>query len=260
MSKMKTAKWMKCLGVAALSLAIPFVSAVARAQGGDDARIDKDVHKALDDKRFSNVSVAVHGGGVVLTGTVDDYAAKEQADSKAHHVHGVHGVDNEIEVGGAHVDDAALRNKLAGELAEYRVGYGTNAFNAISLEIHDGVVTLDGTVYGPVDKSDALSIVASTPGVRDVVDNLKVAPVSPMDDELRIRLARTIYGTEQLQQYALNPANPIRITVVNGNVTLTGVVDSKADKDIAGIKANTVPGVFKVTNDLQVASESGKGK
>ena len=93
-----------------------------------------------------------------------------------------------------------------------------------------------------------------------MVDDLKVAPVSPMDDGLRIRLARAIYGSPQLQRYGLDPANPIRIMVVNGNVTLSGVVDSKADKDIAGIQANTVSGVFKVTNDLEVASDTKKGR
>jgi hypothetical protein len=91
------------------------------------------------------------------------------------------------------------------------------------------------------------------------VDDIQVAPVSPMDDRLRIQLARTIYGTPQLQKYALDPAKPIRITVINGHVTLTGVVDNKMDKDVANIRANSVPGVFSVNNQLQIAGpESGK--
>src|SRR5437763_936785 len=104
-------------------------------------------------------------------------------------------------------------------------------------------------------KDAALSLVAHTPGVRDVVDNLEVAPVSPMDDELRLRLARAIYGAPSLQRYSLDPARPIRITVVNGNVILSGVVDRKMDKDVAGIRANSVPGVFKVINDIEVAGQ-----
>jgi osmotically-inducible protein OsmY len=144
-------------------------------------------------------------------------------------------------------------------LAYDRVGYGTTAFNAISIGVDHGVVTLEGTVYWEPDKDSAVGLVANTPGVKDVIDNLKVAPVSPMDDQLRLRLARVIYGTPQLQKYALDPAKPIRIMVINGNVTLSGVVDSKMDKDIAGLKANSVPGIFKVVNDLQVAGpESGK--
>ncbi len=60
-------------------------------------------------------------------------------------------------------------------------------------------------------------------------------------------------GATQLNKYAIDPAKPIRITVVNGNVTLSGVVDSQADKDVANIRANTVSGVFKVVNNLEVA-------
>jgi osmotically-inducible protein OsmY len=65
--------------------------------------------------------------------------------------------------------------------------------------------------------------------------------------------ARAVYGATQLNKYAIDPAKPIRITVVNGNVTLSGMVDSQADKDVANIRANGVPGVFKVINNLQVA-------
>jgi osmotically-inducible protein OsmY len=147
----------------------------------------------------------------------------------------------------------ALRDKLAKALSYDRVGYGTTAFNSVTIGVQHGVVTLGGTVYGPPDKDSAISLVANTPGVKDIVDNLEVAPISPMDDELRLRLARAIYGDPQLQKYALDPAKPIRITVVSGNVTLTGVVDNKMDHDIAGLRANGVSGVFKVVNNLQVA-------
>jgi osmotically-inducible protein OsmY len=250
---MSTKRLARGFGTVALAAILPFTAGMALAQGGDDAQITADAHKALDNKKFSGVTIEVHGGNVVLTGSVADYAAKEQADSKLHHVHGVHGVDNEIQVGGVRVEDAALRDKLARQLSTYRVGYGTNAFDAINLGVRDGVVTLSGTVYGPTDKSDAVSLVSNTPGVRDVVDDLDVAPLSPMDDQLRVRLARAIYGASELQRYAMDPANPIRITVINGNVTLTGIVDSAMDKNIAGIKANGVSGVFKVTNNIQVA-------
>jgi hyperosmotically inducible periplasmic protein len=75
-----------------------------------------------------------------------------------------------------------------------------------------------------------------------------------MDNQTRMAVYRAVYGYPSLNKYAIDPAQPIRITVVNGNVTLNGVVLSKADKDVAGIRANSVPGVFKVTNDLQVAN------
>lgn len=231
---------------------------VAEAQGdrANDSQLEGDVHKALDKKKFSNVTASVHDGVVVLAGTVDAYADKEDADRRIHHVDHVRGVDNEIQVaGGSNMTDEALRDKLAKQLSYDRVGYGTTAFNSINIGVHNGIVTLSGTVYGPTDKDSALSLVEHTPGVRDVVDNLEVAPVSPMDDQLRLRLARVIYGEPSLQKYAMDPAKPIRITVVNGNVTLSGVVDNKMDKDIAGIRANGVSGVFKVVNELQVAGQ-----
>ena len=236
---------------------IPGGARPARAQ--DAARIDAEVHKALDNKRFSDVTVSVHDDNVLLGGTVQRYADKEDADNRIHHVKGVKGVDNEIQVAAGQVGDEALRDKLAKALSTYTVGYGTTAFTALTIGVQDGVVTLGGTVYWQPDKAAALGLVANTAGVRDIVDNIQVAPVSPMDDEIRLRVARAIYGAPQLQRYAIDPAKPIRIVVVNGNVTLAGVVDSKMDRDVAGIRANGVPGVFKVVNDLQVAGpQSGK--
>lgn len=229
-----------------------------KAKAQDASQIEANVHNALANKRFQGVTVSVQGRDVVLGGHVSLYQDKEDADKKAHQVKGVKGVDNEIQVDTPQVEDTTLRDKLARELSYEYVGYGTTTFNALTIAVHDGVVTLGGTVYWPPDKDAAVSLVANTPGVRDVVDNIKVAPVSPMDDRLRLELYRAIYGAPQLQRYALDPAKPIRITVVNGNVTLSGVVDSKMDREVAGIRANTVPGVFKVTNDLQVASQSGK--
>jgi osmotically-inducible protein OsmY len=221
--------------------------------GTNDSQIQADVSKALDNKRFKDVKVAVANGVVTLTGTVDVYSAKEDADRRAHHRKNVRGVENEIEVGGPQVEDATLRSKLAEKLAYDRVGYGTTAFNAFTIGVQNGVVTLGGTAYGPTDKDSALSLVANYPGVRDVVDNIEVAPTSPMDDRIRLAEARAIYGAPQLNKYAIDPAKPIRITVVNGNVTLSGVVDNQGDRDVANIRANGVPGVFKVVNNLQVA-------
>ena len=238
-----------------MSVVLLGIGPVARADDGNDSQIQTDVHKALDNKRFSNVTAAVHDGTVTLSGTVDVYAEKEDADRRIHHVRKVKGVENEIEVATTPVEDVVLRDKLAKQLSYDRVGYATTAFNDIGVAVQGGVVTLSGTAYGPPDKDSALSVVGNTPGVKDVVDNLQVAPASPMDDRLRVALAREIYGAPQLLKYAIDPAKPIRITVVNGKVTLTGVVDNKMDRDVAGLKANTVPGIFKVTNRLQVAGQ-----
>ncbi|MGI4855137.1 MAG: BON domain-containing protein [Janthinobacterium lividum] len=243
-------------------LAIGMVSmlcvAGVRAQDkASDGQVLAEVQKSLDNKRFSAVQVAVKNGLVNLTGTVDLYATKEDAEHKIHHKNGVVAVHNMIQVhatgSAAEISDVELRNKLAEKLTYDRVGYGTTAFNSFNIGVRDGVATLSGTAYGPTDKDSAISLVSHYPGVKDVVDEIDVAPLSPNDDRIRVEAARAIYGFPSLQRYSMDPAKPIRITVVNGNITLTGVVDSAADRDTAGIRANGVPGAFKVTNGLQVA-------
>jgi hyperosmotically inducible protein len=89
-------------------------------------------------------------------------------------------------------------------------------------------------------------------GVQHVVNKIEVLPPSPMDDQLRLALYRAIYGFPALEKYAMGVQKPIRIIVKNGHVTLEGVVDSEADKNLAGVRANTVPGIFSVTNNLRV--------
>jgi hyperosmotically inducible periplasmic protein len=221
-----------------------------------DDQLSVDAAKALDNNRFKDVKIAVRNGVVTLTGTVDVYSAKEDATRRVQHQKNIRAVQDLIQVAGESVDDVTLRNKLAEKLAYDRVGYGTTAFNAFTIGVQSGIVTLGGTAYSPTDKDSAVSLVENYPGVKDVVDNIEVAPLSPMDDRVRLAEARAIYTTPQLNKYAVDPAKPIRITVVNGNVTLSGVVDNQADKDIANVRANGVSGVFKVTNNLQVAGES----
>lgn len=266
---MSMIKGVKTVGLLGLSCVLIFGTAVkgiaqnfaaTASNGTNDAQIQADVTKALNNKRFRGVTSTVQDGIVTLHGTVDVYSDKENADKRAHRRKNVKGVQNLIEVGGPAIDDGTLRNKLAEKLAYDRVGYGTTAFNALTIGVQNGVVTLGGTAYGPVDRDSAISLVSNYPGVKDVVDNINVAPVSPMDDEIRLAEARAIYGAPQLNKYALDPAKPIRITVVSGNVTLSGVVDSQSDKDVANIKANGVSGVFKVVNNLQVAGAPASEK
>ena len=243
--------------ITVLTLSAVFgVGLLASAQTSDDAKVQAEVQHDLDNKKFANVHVAVQNGVVTLSGDVALYSAKEDADRKVHHRKDVRAVRNMIEISGGETNDEQLREKLAKALAYDRVGYGTTAFNNIELGVQQGVVTLRGTVYGPSDRDSALSLVANTPGVRDVIDQLEVAPVSPNDDRIRLAEARAIYGYGPLNRYALDPAKTIRITVVNGRVTLNGVVDSEADKNMAGIRANGVSGVFAVTNNLQVAGRA----
>jgi len=260
MSVWKSIKFAGLLGLSCVLLFVPVARGIAQtpdasvaANTANDAQIQTHLAKALNNKRFKGITSNVQDGMVTLRGTVDVYSDKEDADKRAHRIKNVKSVQNLVEIGGPVIEDATLRNKLAEKLVYDRVGYGTTAFNALTIAVKDGVVSLGGTAYGPVDRDSAVSLVSNYPGVKDVVDNINVAPVSPMDDRIRLAEARAIYGAPQLNKYALDPAKPIRITVINGNVTLSGVVDSQSDKEIAGIRANGVGGVFKIINNLQVA-------
>ncbi len=125
-----------------------------------------------------------------------------------------------------------------------------------SVESNAGVVTLSGAVTRPVVKEDAERSVKHLQGVTQVIDNIRVLPLSTIDDGIRLAEYRSIFGFSGLYRYAMGTQPSIHIIVDNGHVTLTGVVNSEADKDVANIRANTVPGVFSVTNNLRVAEKS----
>jgi hyperosmotically inducible protein len=128
-----------------------------------------------------------------------------------------------------------------------------NVFDDLKFSVNGYTVTLQGAVTDPTLKRDAENVVKSIEGVEKVNNQIEVLPTSGMDDGLRLRLYRAIYGFPSLEKYAMPVVKPIRIIVKNGNVTLEGVVDSQTDKDTAGIRANSVSGIFSVTNNLMVA-------
>jgi len=125
-------------------------------------------------------------------------------------------------------------------------------FDNIAYKVDGYNVALFGQVVRPSLKSDAGNVVKRIEGVEKVDNQIEVLPPSPMDDGLRVALYRAIYGYPALEKYALGVQKPIRIIVKNGRVTLEGVVDSEADKNLAGMVANGVPGSFSVTNNLHV--------
>jgi hyperosmotically inducible periplasmic protein len=126
-------------------------------------------------------------------------------------------------------------------------------FDYLAYKVNGYDVTLIGQVVRPVTKSDAENAVKHIEGVEKVINQIEILPPSPMDDRLRIRLFRAIYGYPALQRYALGVLKPIRIVVKGGHVWLEGVVDNQGDKNLAGLRANTVPGIFSVTNNLRVS-------
>jgi hyperosmotically inducible protein len=127
-------------------------------------------------------------------------------------------------------------------------------FDYIAFKVDGYHVTLLGQVVRPVTRSDAENAVKHIEGVEKVDNQIEVLPPSPMDDDIRIRTFRAIYQFPSLQKYELGVQKPIRIIVKSGHVTLEGVVDNEGDKNMAGMRANTVPNVFSVANDLQVGN------
>ena len=118
-------------------------------------------------------------------------------------------------------------------------------FDNIAFKVNGCNVTLLGrSVARPSLKSDSENAVKHIEGVEHVDNQIKVLPPSPIDDRLRLQLFHAIYGYPALQKYALGVQKPIRIIVKNGHVALEGVVDSDGDKNIAGLRANGVPGTF----------------
>jgi hyperosmotically inducible protein len=125
-------------------------------------------------------------------------------------------------------------------------------FDNLAYRVDGGTVTLMGEVTRPTLKSDAGNVVKGIEGVDRVDNQIRVLPLSPMDDKVRLATYRAIYGQTGLDRYALQAVPPIHIIVDNGKVTLEGVVATQADKDMAGVRANGVSGVFSVTNNLRV--------
>jgi hyperosmotically inducible protein len=131
-------------------------------------------------------------------------------------------------------------------------------FDNLAFRVDGTTVTLLGQVTRPTLKSDAENVVKDVEGVEKVVNQIEVLPLSPMDDQIRLATYRAIYSTQGLDRYALNAVPPIHIIVNNGKVTLEGVVANEADKNLAGIKANGVSGVFSVTNNLRIEARDPK--
>jgi len=243
-------------------LAVGLLSATLLAQTPAAARYDNQIqtavtHKLAAKSQFSDVKAGVEDGIVTLTGTVDLYQRKLDAAKLARKTSDVQGVRNLITVAGPNVPDAQLEQKLAEKLRYVRVGFDST-FDYFALGVKDGVVTVEGQDRTGVGRDEALADIANMPGVKDVIANISVEPVSIFDDGLRLRAARLIYGDSILSKYAADPARPIRIVVANGHVTLYGSVDSTMDKQVAGMRANQLPGAFSVENNLQVESKSNQ--
>jgi hyperosmotically inducible protein len=239
------------LAVGILSAGLAAQTASARYDNDIQTRVTKQLEKNKD---FRNLQARTEDGIVTLSGNVDLYQQKLDASKKIRKLDKVQGVRNEVAVSSS-APDSELAAKLERKLHYDRIGYD-NLFNFVDVSVNNGVATLNGETRTDVGRDSALSLAYITPGVKDVIDNIKVSPVSGFDDRIRISAMRAIYHDPVLSRYASDPAKPIRIVVDNGKLSLYGTVASTMDKQIAGMKANQVFGVFSVKNNLEVVKGS----
>ena len=126
-------------------------------------------------------------------------------------------------------------------------------FDDLGFRVDGSTVILTGQVVRPTLKSDAENVVKRIEGVKNVVNNIEVLPLSPMDNQIRRATARAIYGDTTLStRYGFQALPSIHIIVKNGHVRLEGVVANQMDKQIAEMRAKSVPNVFSVDDELRV--------
>jgi hyperosmotically inducible periplasmic protein len=239
------------LAVGVLSLGLAAQTSNARYDSDIQGRVTQQLAKK---KEFRLLQATTEDGIVTLSGTVDLYQRKLDAAKKVRKLNQVQGVRNLIAVSSS-APDAELDAKLERKLYYDRVGYD-NLFNFVDVSVKDGAATLTGETRTNVSRDSAVAIANNMPGVKDVVNNIKVSPVSGLDDRIRLSALRAIYRDPVLGRYASDPAKPICIVVDNGHLSLYGTVATTMDKQIAGIRANQVFGVFSVQNNLEVVKGS----
>lgn len=152
--------------------------------------------------------------------------------------------------------DAEIAAKLAREVRMYS---RYTIWDNVKLRVNEGNVELLGEVSEPFKKEDLGRLAKGVRGVESVTNQLKVLPLSPHDDQLRIQVARAVYGHSALSRYGIGANPPIHIIVDNGRVTLEGVVNNEMEKQIAGMQASTAGLSFgPVVNNLRVENPARK--
>lgn len=243
-------------GLLTLAMAVGFGTFGWAASAPTDQAVQTALQQELS-KKFKDVHVRVDDRVATMNGTVDRYLDKLSAEKTAKKYEALTRVVDRIRVAGPAVPDEQLLSHLSRELANDR-SLQNNVFDSYSLAVNNGVVTVVGYAHNYTARDSALGIVAAETGVKGVVNKIAVLPLSSFDDRIRLTAANRIYGDPALQKYALNPEHPIRIIVNDGNVILDGTVLSPMDKELAEIAALQVPGVFSVTNMLQVEQQGSR--
>jgi hyperosmotically inducible protein len=221
----------------------------AKVSGPSDAALTAQVEKRLRDVNFDSIAVTVNDRVATLTGTVDRLAKAERAYDVARKTDGVSRVENKIAVTSNRSDQEIARDLTH----EIRMFPFYDIFDLVEGDVKDGVVTLRGAVRLPQRFNDYANLAKQVSGVKAVRNDLEVLPNSPFDDQIRVRVARAIYGSAGLgARYGNQALPPIHIIVKNGNVRLEGVVLNPLDKQLVERAARFAGTYFKLEDNLRV--------
>jgi hyperosmotically inducible protein len=221
----------------------------------DDATARQRIETRLDKAGLGDegqVEVSVQDGVAVLSGFTTTVAAQRDAEKAARKE--VKTVESRIRVVPAEMDDADVSQAVANAVLGY-VDYGV--FDSVGVGVQNGVVTLQGSVLQPYRKQEIERLVSRLEGVGQIRNDIRVQPASTFDDRLRLQLYNQIYGSGILQRFGSMVSPPVHIVVENGNITLTGVVNSQVEK----VKLESVARgllAFRVDNQIEVEGEKAE--
>jgi hyperosmotically inducible protein len=239
---------MRAKGMKATVVLFGMLAAQTALAVTSDAALQAQVTKRLRDANFDSISATVQNEVATLTGVVDRAAKAEKAHRIARKTEGVREVTDRIEVQSERTD-AEIARDLTHEI---RVYPRYELFDLVSGEVRDGVVILKGVVRVPVRKSDYGNLASQIAGVKAVDNQLEVLPLSNFDDQIRLRVARAIYGSATGLRYGNQALPPVHIIVKNGDVRLEGTVLNELDKQLIGNAARFAGPFFRLENNLRV--------
>jgi hyperosmotically inducible protein len=240
-----------------LLLAFETGSASPNTRRSDSELLSLGKEKLQHAKVGDKVILRIEDAAATLEGSVESIGLKERAGREISKMDGISRVNNNLCVEFASGTDSKILDEAARQIRRYAF---YTIFDNIDLAAADGRLTLSGQVTQPWRRQDLQEIVSFIPGVKEIENNLEVLPVSPFDNELRLRIARAIYSDPSLFRYGNQAYPPIHVVVKNGNVTLTGVVLNEVERVTAERAARFAATFFALDNELQVEAKVAKAK
>jgi len=239
------------------ALFLPLLLALGTGAGmGKEHLSDTQIAAEIEDhlyhariNKHGQVHATFEHGVATLTGTVDSYGVKLDAEHAARKQEDVTQVEDQIQVD---TDDVRAPQIVAQARKAILTYPFYSIFDWVALDVQGNDLIVTGQVNQPYKKEDIGNFLAHIKGVTDLKNNLEVLPVSIYDDQIRIAIARAIYGDAYFVNYADQALPPIHVIVDNGNVTLEGVVNSEVDRAKAEADARLGATFFSFTDNLRV--------